>query len=47
MDEVRTLIAAEMSASSEVVIAFGQRASIAAMYRAAGIESFRAIEGGP
>jgi predicted Zn-dependent peptidase len=47
MDEVRALMAAELSASSEVVIASGQRASIAAMYRAAGIESYRTIDSEP
>lgn len=42
--DVRALIAAEMPAEREVVAAFGQRASIDAMYQAAGIQGVRYVE---
>jgi zinc protease len=44
IDDVRALVAAEMAAEREVVAAIGQRASIQAMYQAAGIESVRFVE---
>jgi zinc protease len=44
MDDVRRLILVELSPAGEVVIASGQRASMAAMYRAAAIESYRTLD---
>lgn len=44
MDDLRALIAAELPAAGEVVIASGQRASLSAMYRAAGIENYRVLD---
>ena len=42
--DMRALIAAEMGAEREVVAALGQRASIDAMYQAAGIQGVRYVE---
>lgn len=42
--DVRALIAAELSVTGEVVIASGQRASVEAMYAAAGIQGYRALD---
>jgi zinc protease len=44
IDDVRALVAAEMPAGREVVAALGQRASIEAMYQAAGIQAVRFVE---
>jgi zinc protease len=42
--DVRALMAAELAAGREVVAAIGQRASIDAMYQAAGIDGVRFVE---
>jgi zinc protease len=45
MDDIRALMATELPAASEVVIASGQRASLSAMYQAAGIHDYRVLNG--